>query len=133
MKAMVLDKPGLIEHNRLRLAELPRPAPAENEILVKVSACGVCHTDLDEIEGRLPPTKWPIVPGHQIVGTVADKGISAARFGIEQRVGITWLYSSYGKCSFCQSGCENLCDDAKWTGKDVDEWIIAQVMVSRTR
>ncbi|HLB72518.1 MAG TPA: alcohol dehydrogenase catalytic domain-containing protein [Sedimentisphaerales bacterium] len=120
MKAMVLDKPGPIEHNRLRLAELPRPVPEENEILIKVSCCGLCHTDLDEIEGRLPPTKWPIVLGHQIVGTVADKGSSAGRFGIEQRVGITWLYSSCGKCSFCRSGCENLCDDAKWTGKDAD-------------
>ena len=102
MKAMVLDKPGPIEHNRLRLAELPRPVPEENEILIKVSCCGLCHTDLDEIEGRLPPTKWPIVLGHQIVGTVADKGSSAGRFGIEQRVGITWLYSSCGKCSFGQ-------------------------------
>src|SRR3990172_298470 len=90
MKAMVLDKPGPIEHNRLRLAELPRPVPEENEILIKVSFCGLCHTALDEIEGRLPPTKWPIVLGHQIVGTVADKGSSAGRFGIEQRVGITW-------------------------------------------
>lgn len=120
MKAMVLDNCSLIENKPLRLAELPEPAPDDNQILVKVSYCGLCHTDLDEIEGRLPPTKSPIVLGHQIVGTVVDKGKAAAKFSTHQRVGITWLYSSCGKCGFCQSGRENLCDDAKWTGKDAD-------------
>lgn len=120
MKAIVLDKPSPIEHGPLRLAELPEPAPAEDQILVKVSCCGLCHTDLDEIEARLPPTKSPIVMGHQIVGTVADRGSAASKFDMQQRVGITWLYSSCGKCAFCQSGRENLCDQAKWTGKDAD-------------
>jgi len=120
MRAMVLDKPSPIEHKPLRLADLPTPAPDDNQILIKVSYCGLCHTDLDEIEGRLPPTKSPIVLGHQIVGTVADKGKAAAKFTTQQRVGITWLYSSCGECGFCQSGRENLCDDALWTGKDAD-------------
>ena len=120
MKAMVLDQPSAIEHKPLRLAELPTPVPHDNQILIKVSLCGLCHTDLDEIEGRLPPTKSPIVLGHQIVGTVVDKGNAAAQFATHQRVGITWLYSSCGKCTFCRSGRENLCDDAKWTGKDAD-------------
>ena len=120
MKAITLDKPSPIEQKPLRLAELPEPAPDDNQILIKVSHCGLCHTDLDEIEGRLPPTKSPIVLGHQIVGTVVDRGKAAAKFATQQRVGITWLYSSCGKCGFCQSGRENLCDHAKWTGKDAD-------------
>jgi len=120
MKAIVLDRPAPIEQKPLRLTELPTPAPGDNELLVKVSACGLCHTDLDEIEGRLKPTKSPIVLGHQVVGTIADKGPDATKFAAQQRVGITWLYSSCGDCDFCRAKCENLCDKAKWTGKDAD-------------
>jgi len=120
MKAMILDKHLRIEEMPLELADLPAPVPDNNQILVKVSVCGACHTDLDEVEGRLKPTKSPIVPGHQIVGMVADKGKDVTKFKIDQRVGITWLYSSCGKCDFCQRGNENLCYQAKWTGRDAN-------------
>jgi propanol-preferring alcohol dehydrogenase len=130
MKAMLLTKTAPAEEKPLQLADLPAPKPRDNEVLVKVSACGACHTDLDEAEGRLIPTQMPIVPGHQVVGTVTGKGKSVRRFKIGQRVGITWLYRACRQCDFCKSGNENLCANAKWTGKDVNggyaEYIIIQ-------
>ncbi len=120
MRAIILDKQSQIEEKPLKAADLPIPTPSDNQILVKVLVCGACHTDLDEVEGRLKPTKSPIVLGHQIVGTVADKGKAVKKFTIGQRVGITWLYSACGKCDFCQMGNENLCNQAKWTGKDAN-------------
>ncbi len=117
---MVLNKTSRIEERPLQGADLAVPLPSENQILVKTSVCGVCHTDLDEAEGRLTPARLPIVPGHQVVGVVADRGKAAGKFKTGERVGITWLYSACGKCSFCQAGNENLCDAARWTGKDVD-------------
>ena len=120
MRAMVLAKQSPAEERPLEEADLPLPAPADGQILVKVSVCGACHTDLDEAEGRLKLAKLPIVPGHQVVGTVADKGRGATKFEQGERVGITWLYWSCGVCDFCRSGQENLCKQAKWTGKDAD-------------
>ncbi len=120
MRAMILEGRSPIEAKPLRLADLPTPTPDDNQILVKVSVCGACHTDLDEVEGRLKPTKSPIVPGHQIVGNVIDKGKAVTKFEIGDRVGITWLFSSCGECEFCRAGSENLCGQAKWTGKDAD-------------
>jgi propanol-preferring alcohol dehydrogenase len=120
MKAMLLSRSAPIEERPLTLADLPVPVPADNEILVQTSVCGACHTDLDEAEGRLVPTKSPIVPGHQVVGTVADKGRAVTKFKTGDRVGVTWLYSTCGRCDFCLSGAENLCGQAKWTGKDAD-------------
>jgi propanol-preferring alcohol dehydrogenase len=119
MKAIVLTKPGLIESKPLALVELPIPKPKDNEILIKVSVCGACHTDLDEAEGRLA-TKLPVVPGHQVVGRVVELGKGVTKHKVGDRVGVTWLYSCCGGCSFCQTGRENLCLDAKWTGKDAD-------------
>jgi propanol-preferring alcohol dehydrogenase len=119
MKAIVLKKPGPIETKPLTLVDLPIPKPRDGEILVKVSVCGACHTDLDEAEGRLQ-TKLPVVPGHQVVGKVTELGRGATKFKIGDRVGVTWLYSSCGNCYFCNTGRENLCEGAKWTGKDVD-------------
>ena len=118
MKAMILNKHAPIEEKPLELVDLPKPTVDDNQILIKVSVCGACHTDLDEAEGRLRPTKPSIVPGHQAVGKVDDKGKDVTKFNIGDRVGITWLYSSCGKCDFCQAGNENLCNLAKWTGKD---------------
>jgi propanol-preferring alcohol dehydrogenase len=115
MKAMVLKKPG----QPLTLEELPIPKPKVDEILIKVSVCGVCHTDLDEAEGRLP-TKLPVVPGHQVVGIVSELGKGTTKYKVGDRVGVTWLYSSCGQCSFCKKSEENLCEKAKWTGKDAD-------------
>jgi propanol-preferring alcohol dehydrogenase len=120
MKAMALTKQGPIETKPLERLELPIPKPADNEIIIKVSVCGACHTDLDEAEGRIKLDKLPRVLGHQVVGIAADKGKSARKFKIGERVGITWLYSSCGKCSFCTTGRENLCEKARWTGKDAD-------------
>ena len=120
MQAMVLEKSCPVEERPLKLADLPIPKPAEKEILVKVSVCGACHTDLDEVEGRLTPSKFPIVLGHQVVGTVADVGKAVSKFNGGERVGITWLYQACGECNFCRTGQENLCSNAKWTGKDAD-------------
>ncbi|MFB0534433.1 MAG: zinc-dependent alcohol dehydrogenase family protein [Anaerolineae bacterium] len=122
MKAMVLNKLGSLEQNRtpLELADLPVPVPGEKEILVKVSACGVCHTELDEIEGRTPPPHLPVVLGHQVVGRVEETGSKASTFEIGDRVGIGWVYSACGKCKFCLEGNENLCKDFKATGRDAN-------------
>jgi propanol-preferring alcohol dehydrogenase len=120
MKAVVLDKQSPIEEKPLKTADLPIPVPNDRQILVEVSVCGACHTDLDEVEGRLKPSKSPIVPGHQVVGKVVDKGKAVAKHNTGDRVGITWLFSSCGECDFCRTGGENLCARAKWTGKDAD-------------
>lgn len=122
MKAMVLDSLCDLNQNNtpLRPADIPEPEPGDNEILVKVTACGVCHTELDEIEGRTPPARFPVVPGHQVIGRVEQTGQTVKRFDIHDRVGIAWIYSSCGRCSFCLRGNENLCPDFKATGRDVD-------------
>jgi propanol-preferring alcohol dehydrogenase len=122
MKAMVLKKTCNITENRrpLELATMPDPVPGEKELLIKVSACAVCHTELDEIEGRTPPSRLPIVPGHQVVGVVEKKGTGTHRFTIGDRVGIAWIYSACGDCHFCREGNENLCIDFKGTGRDAD-------------
>ncbi len=117
---MILAEHSAIERKPLKLTDLPVPIPDNDQVLIKVSVCGACHTDLDEAEGRLKPPVLPVVPGHQVVGTVVEKGKHVTRLDIGQRVGVTWLYSACGKCSFCQSGRENLCADAKWTGKDAN-------------
>ncbi|MDI6890515.1 MAG: zinc-dependent alcohol dehydrogenase family protein [Thermodesulfovibrionales bacterium] len=122
MKAMVLNGTCKLEENRnpLEFVELPDPAPEEDEILVKVSTCGVCHTELDEIEGRTPPPKFPIVLGHQIVGKVEKGGSRASKFKIGDRVGIAWIHSACGRCKFCLEGNENLCEKFEATGRDVN-------------
>ena len=122
MKAMVLSKLCSLEENRtpLVLTNLPDPVPGEKEILVKVSACGVCHTELDEIEGRTPPPRLPIVLGHQVVGRVEETGSKAGTLEIGDRVGIGWIYSACGKCRFCRDGNENLCNDFMATGRDMN-------------
>ncbi len=122
MKAMVLNKICSLKENKnpLKLMDLPDPVPEEKEILVKVSACGVCHTELDEIEGRTPPPQFPIVMGHQVVGTVDDKGRNANKFNTGDRVGIAWIYSACGRCTYCVEGNENLCKKFKATGRDAN-------------
>jgi propanol-preferring alcohol dehydrogenase len=122
MKAMILKKLGSISENKtpLELADLPDPVPGETEILIRVSACGVCHTELDEIEGRTPPHKLPVVPGHQVVGRVEQTGGKAGTYNIGDRVGVGWIYSSCGKCKFCLKGKENLCHEFYATGRDVN-------------
>jgi alcohol dehydrogenase, propanol-preferring len=118
MKAQVLFEIATIEKKPLKLVELPTPEPNEHEILVEVSACGVCHTELDEIEGRLR-TKLPTVLGHEIVGKVAGLGAKTSKFKIGDRVGIAWIHGACGKCRFCKTDLENLCSDFVSTGCDV--------------
>jgi propanol-preferring alcohol dehydrogenase len=121
MKAMVLKKicDLGIEKTPLELVEMPVPLPREREILIRVSTCGVCHTELDEIEGRTPPPRFPIILGHQVVGVVEKVGISARNFRLGDRVGVAWIYSACGVCKFCRQGSENLCHEFKATGRDV--------------
>ena len=123
MRAMVINRIVSFEEDRqpLEPVDLPDPAPGEGEILIKVSVCGVCHTELDEIEGRTPPPRLPVVPGHQVVGRVAENGPGAGRFKVGDRVGVAWIFSACREnCKFCQSGNENLCPDFKATGRDVN-------------
>jgi propanol-preferring alcohol dehydrogenase len=122
MKAMVLNELCSIEENMtpLELMDLPRPVPGEHEILVRVSACGVCHTELDEIEGRTPPPRLPVVLGHQVVARVETMGSRASNFEVGDRVGIAWIYSACGKCKFCLGGNENLCQAFEATGRDAN-------------
>ncbi len=115
MKAQVLKGISPIEERPLRLVDLPDPSPKPREILVKVSACGVCHTELDEIEGRLQP-KLPIVLGHEIVGKVDGLGSGVTKFSIGDRVGIAWIHAACGRCGFCKEGNENLCSEFEGTG-----------------
>ncbi len=115
MKAMILDNISPVEREPLRFVDLPIPEPSSKEILVKVSTCGICHTELDEIEGRIQPN-LPIIPGHQIVGTVEGLGPMAKKFNLQERVGIAWINSSCGRCQFCDEGRENLCLEFKATG-----------------
>jgi propanol-preferring alcohol dehydrogenase len=112
MRAMVLDRPG----QALVMRERPVLQPAAGNILVAVSACGVCRTDLHVVDGELPDPKLPIVPGHEIVGRVAALGSGVADFKLGQRVGIPWLGSTDGDCPYCLSGRENLCDAPVFTG-----------------
>jgi propanol-preferring alcohol dehydrogenase len=122
MKAMVLREICDLRKNEtpLELVELPKPKQKENELLVRITACGVCHTELDEIEGRTPPPSLPVALGHQIVGTIEDKGAGVQRDVVGERVGIGWIHSSCGHCESCQEGDDNLCQDFKATGRDVN-------------
>jgi len=119
MKAMVLRRIAPIEENPLCLEDLPKPAPKPREVLIKVSVCGICRTELDEIEGRLQP-KLPVVPGHQVIGRIVEAGENVLRYRVGDRVGVAWIYSSCGKCYFCRRGLENLCQKFMGTGCDAD-------------
>jgi len=121
MKAQILGRIVKLEENPdpLELVDAPTPHPNSKEILVKVAACGVCHTELDEIEGRVK-SKLPIVLGHQIVGNVRELGSKASRFKLGDRIGIAWINSACGECYFCKKGHENLCQQFRATGSDVN-------------
>ena len=116
MRAMVFDAVG----TPLRLAELPRPEPAPGQVLVQVRACGVCRTDLHVVDGELSHPKLPLVPGHEVVGTIAETGREVERFRVGQRVGVPWLGATCGTCRYCRAGRENLCESARFTGYDID-------------
>jgi propanol-preferring alcohol dehydrogenase len=116
MQAMILDAAG----HTLRPVEIPTPVPGEDQVLLKITACGVCRTDLHIVDGELPHPKHDLIPGHEIVGVVVGKGARAERFEIGQRVGVPWLGRTCGRCVYCKSGRENLCDQALFTGYTLD-------------
>lgn len=116
MRAMLLESPQSVDNSPLRLAELPVPDPGAGEVRVRIRCCAVCHTDLHIVEGDLPLSKIPIVPGHQIVGTVDALGAGVHRLKAGDRVGIPWLYSTDGTCPYCRRQSENLCEQARFTG-----------------
>ena len=116
MKAWVLRQPAKVHERPLELVDVTSPAPREHELLVRVSACGVCRTDLHVVEGELPVRMSPLIPGHQIVGRVAAVGGGVEEFSAGDRVGIAWLNRTCGTCNYCRSGRENLCDRAMFTG-----------------
>jgi propanol-preferring alcohol dehydrogenase len=122
MKAMILRSVTDLEQNNrpLDMVHMAEPVPLDNEVLVKVSACGVCHTELDEIEGRTPPSFFPVIPGHQVIGRVVSAGKNVKKLKTGDRVGVAWIFSSCGKCSYCTSGFENLCSDFRATGRDAN-------------
>jgi propanol-preferring alcohol dehydrogenase len=116
MNAMLLEAPG----RPLRLAGIPRPVPGPGQVLLRVTACAVCRTDLHIVDGDLPRPKLPLVPGHEIVGTIAGTGPGVVRLSPGERVGIPWLGWTCDACAFCRSGRENLCDRARFTGYQID-------------
>jgi len=122
MKAMVLQELCNLEEVQapLKLMDMQKPVPAAGEILVRVGVCGVCHTELDVIEGRTPPLKLPLILGHQVVGQIEECGDQVKTFKIGDRVGIAWIYSACGYCKFCTSDKENLCSKFRATGRDVN-------------
>jgi propanol-preferring alcohol dehydrogenase len=129
MKACLLRAPARIQENPLEYTDVSEPMPRAGEVLVRVQACGVCRTDLHVIEGELSPKKSPVIPGHQVVGTVEQVGAGATRFLKGTRVGIAWLHRVDGTCGYCKRGEENLCDAPLFTGYSVDggyaEWVVA--------
>jgi len=120
MRAIVLDQQRSIDDSPLELRDVPFPEPGPRQIRIKVHCCGLCHTDLHIVEGDLPPHKLPVVPGHQIVGTVEKCGRDVTRFQRADRVGVPWLHRTDGDCEFCGRGLENLCEHAQFTGYDTD-------------
>jgi alcohol dehydrogenase, propanol-preferring len=116
MRACVLEKPAAVTTNPLKCGDAPVPEPGRGEVRVRVSACGVCRTDLHVVEGELEPRKSPIIPGHQVVGIVEKLGEGATRRQEGERVGIPWLHKTDGTCEYCRSGRENLCDHPRFTG-----------------
>lgn len=120
MKAMLLRAPRPVEEKPLELTQLPVPEPSSGELLLRVAACGVCHTDLHTVEGDLSLPRLPLIPGHQVIGRVVTTGSNASRFSEGDRVGVTWFYASCGSCAFCKEARENLCVSARFTGLHAD-------------
>ncbi|HET7871855.1 MAG TPA: zinc-dependent alcohol dehydrogenase family protein [Terriglobales bacterium] len=129
MKAWLLHAPAPVESNPLLFSDVAVPTPGEREVLIRVSACAICRTDLHVVEGELPPRKSPVIPGHQVVGVVERLGANARKHPPGTRVGVPWLHKTDGICSYCRSGRENLCDSPEFTGYTRDggyaEYIVA--------
>ena len=119
MHAIVLEAPGPVETNPLRVKETPKPIPGPGEVLIRVRVCGVCRTDLHVVEGELPQRRSPLIPGHQAIGMVEGRGIGAEKLRVGARVGVPWLHKTDGRCEYCRSGKENLCENPDFTGYTV--------------
>ncbi len=130
MKAIQLEVHSPIDERPLQIVECATPEPGDGQILIKVSACGICHTDLHEAEGDITPPKYPVIPGHQVVGVVHAIGTGVTGWKEGDRAGMPWLYSSCGSCDFCKRGEENLCPHARFTGFHTDggyaEYVLAE-------
>jgi propanol-preferring alcohol dehydrogenase len=120
MKAMVLRQKKSIYEKPLELIEIAKPSPRENEVLIRINCCGICHTDLHIIEGELPQKKADLIPGHQVVGVIEGIGSEVSKSNVGDRVGVAWLNSTCGNCYFCENDQENLCENAQFTGYDVN-------------
>lgn len=120
MKACLLPSPGPMEASPLVYRDVPNRKPVGSEVLVRVRACGICRTDLHVVEGELPPRKGQVIPGHQVVGTIEERGERSTRFPIGTRVGVPWLHRTCGVCPYCVRRSENLCERADFTGYTVD-------------
>lgn len=120
MRALLLTRPESVDANPLTLSEIPTPAPRAKEIRIRIAVCGVCHTDLHICEGELPPLRLPLVPGHQIVGTVDAQGADASRIATGTRVGVPWLNWIDPQCKWFDTARENLCEGIRFTGYDTD-------------
>ncbi|RMF95211.1 MAG: alcohol dehydrogenase [Candidatus Schekmanbacteria bacterium] len=133
MKAMLLNRICSldVENSPLQKVDIPIPQPSNDEILIKVKVCGVCHTEIDEIEGRTAPPALPVVPGHQVVGVVEKVGKNVEKDVIGKRVGVAWINSACGKCKLCISGKENLCSEFRATGRDVNGGYEEYMVVKR--
>ena len=129
MRACQLHSPAPVDDSPLVWSEVDVPKPGDVEVGIKVHACGICRTDLHIVEGELAVRRSPVIPGHQVVGTIDTLGASARRFPLGQRVGVAWLHRTCGRCRFCTSGRENLCDEPAFTGWTVDggyaEYVVA--------
>lgn len=127
---MLLRKPATAENEPLSMTDVPKPAPAAGDCLIRVHACGVCHTDLHIVEGEIHPPCMPIIPGHQVVGVVESVGESVDTIQVGMRVGVPWLYEACGTCDACRRGEENLCPNARFTGFHVNggysEYVLAR-------
>ena len=126
---MVLKEPAPVDTSPLVLEDVPEPAPEEGQIIVGVSVCGVCRTDLHVVEGELPPVRERVTPGHQVVGRVLRRGQAAERFQGGERVGLTWLHKSCGTCPHCLEGAENLCRAPTFNGWHEDGGYAEQIRV----
>jgi alcohol dehydrogenase, propanol-preferring len=131
MRAMLLRALGPVHEGSapLELDVWPDPVPEPGEVLIRVNTCGVCHTELDEIEGRTPPPRLPMILGHQVVGRVKSLGEGTMGFRIGDRVGVAWIFSACGHCEYCVGGAENLCDQYQATGRDVHGGYAEQMTV----
>ncbi|HUS85066.1 MAG TPA: zinc-dependent alcohol dehydrogenase family protein [Anaerolineales bacterium] len=132
MRAMQLNHTSAIEENPLMMVDRAKPEPGEGEVLLRVNVCGLCHTDLHTVEGEIIPPSFPLIPGHQVVGTVAAVGAGVCGQSVGDRVGVPWLYRACGECEYCRRGEENLCPQARFTGFHVDGGY-AQHMIAEAR